>query len=94
MVKIYSITKPISEFNAYFANGIDVSKYINLSDCTDFYPKGINSETLIYSDGKIIYSCCYTSAYGKYYITSVWSQQGCEYEYKVDYNKLERMLSC
>lgn len=87
---VITFTKPIAEFNTFFANGEDVSKAVDLYTCTDFWAKGTNSETLIYSGRKIVYSCCYSSFYDKLFITSVWSENGCEYEYKINYDDLEK----
>ena len=90
---VISFTKPMTNFKSFFANGEEVMQNVNMSECTDFYAKGINSETLIYNGRQIIYSCCYTSVYNKFYITSVWSESGCEYEYNINYDELKNKLS-
>jgi hypothetical protein len=80
----------MEDFGKIFANGADVSEHVDFSRCANFWPKGDNSECAIYDEsGKILYSCCYTRAYGKNYITSAWSPRGCEYEYTIDYDALE-----
>lgn len=83
---IISLASPMVEFSKFFANGSNVAQKIDLSQCTEFQAKGTNSETLIYSDRQIVFSCCYTKYKRKMYITSVWAKSGCVYEYDIDYS--------
>ena len=92
-VTVISYTRPMSEFQTFFANGTEaLEKVPAMKDCTDFWPKGTNAELLIYNDRQIVYSCCYTEAYGMLFITSVWGKNGCEYEYRLDYDAIEKSL--
>lgn len=90
MTMIISLTNPMSEFKKFFENGEDVENSVDLSACTDFWAKGTNSECLIYNGRQIVFSCCYTEAYKKLFITSVWCKSGCAYQYELDYDKLEK----
>lgn len=92
MTTIITFTKPMSEFNSLFANGSEIARNVDLTTCTEFWAKGTNSELLIYSGRQILYSCCYTEAYGNLYITSVWGKNGCEYNKPLDYDEIEKNL--
>ncbi len=87
---VITLTRPMQDFERIFANGQKVASSIDISDCTEFWPKGTNSECLIYAGRKIKYSCCYAWAYGVYVITSVWGESGCVYDEPIDYNRLEK----
>lgn len=83
---VITFTKPMVDFSKFFANGAEIEKKIDLTQCTEFWPKGTNSEALIYSGRQIVFSCCYTEYKRKMYITSVWAKSGCVYEYDINYN--------
>ena len=90
MATVIGFTRPMGEFCKFFANGAEVSRVVNLSKCTDFWPKGTNSECLIYVGRQIEYSCCYTEFCNKLYITSVWCEEGCMYQQELNYDELTR----
>ena len=81
------------EFINRFYNGSHVLESVNMEACTQFFDKGSNAELLIYGDRKILYSCCYTEYYNQKIITHIYSSDGLEYRYGVDYDKLEKEFS-
>lgn len=91
MVIVYNLTKPMQDFPTVFHNGAEVLGKISGAGCAYFWHKP--QEVLIYdATGKCLFSCCWTSAFKRNYITSVWSANDCEYEYSIDYDAIEREI--
>jgi hypothetical protein len=91
MTTVITFTKPMGEFSLFFANGAHVSNVCGFSGCTEFWPKGNNSECLIYKDNQIVFSCCYSTAYNLNFITSVWTKDGCKFDHPINFEEAERL---
>lgn len=81
------------EFTSRFYDGSIVFDKLDLSECTQFYDRGSNAELLIYKDRQCVYSCCYTGYYNQKIITCIYGRNGLVYEYKIDYDVLEKEFS-
>lgn len=85
---IITLTKPMIDFKKEIANGEEIAKQIDLSNCTEFWIAS-NAEILIYSKDRNTISCSYSEYYNKIYITDIWDKSGCIYKYEIDYDKIE-----
>lgn len=91
MIKVYTFTRSMDKFKDAFQNGAEVLEAINASECAEYWQKP--QEVLIYDGaGKCLFSCCWTSAYNRNYITSVWSNNGREYSHDIDYDAIEQEI--
>jgi len=91
MVIVYELTRPMEDFPKVFHNGAQVLERIDATECAYFWHK--EQEVLIYDGtGVCLYSCCWTSAFNRNYITEVFNREGLRYYYSIDYDAIEQEI--